>query len=47
MKGAGYGQGYRYVHDDPGAREEMPCLPERFHGRDYLRGGDSPPESTD
>src|SRR5262249_37419626 len=38
MKGVGYGQGYRYVHDDPGAREEMPCLPERFQGRDYLSG---------
>jgi len=37
MKGIGYGQGYRYVHDDPGAQREMPCLPERFHGRDYLR----------
>jgi hypothetical protein len=39
MKGAGYGRGYRYVHDDPGAREEMPCLPERFRGRDYLHEG--------
>jgi putative ATPase len=28
MKGAGYGQGYRYVHDDPDAREEMNCLAE-------------------
>jgi putative ATPase len=46
-KGAGNGQGYRYVHDDPGAREEMPCLPERFHGRDYLRGGDAAPDSAD
>jgi putative ATPase len=36
MKGVGYGQGYRYVHDDPTAREEMPCLPERFADRDYL-----------
>jgi putative ATPase len=36
MKGVGYGLGYRYVHDDPAAREEMPCLPERFAGRDYL-----------
>ena len=35
----------RSVHDDPGAREEMPCLPERFQGRDYLRGGE-PPESA-
>ncbi len=37
MKGVGYGQGYRYVHDDPSSREEMPCLPPRFVGRDYLR----------
>jgi hypothetical protein len=36
MKGLGSGQGYRYVHDDPGAQEDMPCLPERFQGRDYL-----------
>jgi putative ATPase len=47
MRGVGYGQGYRYVHDDPAAREEMPCLPERIQGRDYLRGGEPPPESTD
>jgi putative ATPase len=37
MKGVGYGQGYRYVHDDPAAAKEMPCLPEQFLGRDYLR----------
>ncbi len=37
MKSAGYGQGYRYVHDDPGAEREMPCLPEALQGRDYLR----------
>jgi putative ATPase len=36
MKGVGYGRGYRYVHDDPAARDEMTCLPERFAGRDYL-----------
>ena len=36
MKSAGYGQGYRYIHDDPAAEREMPCLPERFQGRDYL-----------
>ncbi len=41
MKGVGYGQGYRYVHDDPSAREEMPCLPPRFVGRDYLHEDDS------
>ena len=37
MKGIGYGQGYRYVHDDPAAREEMTCLPERLKGRVYFR----------
>jgi putative ATPase len=36
MKGVGYGQGYRYVHDDPSAEREMPCLPEQFQGREYL-----------
>ena len=40
MKGVGYGIGYRYVHDDPGARDEMQCLPERFQKRDYLRSED-------
>jgi putative ATPase len=47
MKGIGYGQGYRYVHDDPGAREEMPCLHEQFRGQNYFRGGDSQRESND
>ena len=37
MKGIGYGQGYRYVHDDPHAREEMPCLPEALRGRVYFQ----------
>ncbi len=45
MKGIGYGQGYRYVHDDPAARSEMPCLPERFQGRDYLSPDDTQSES--
>ncbi|MBV9960503.1 MAG: replication-associated recombination protein A, partial [Acidobacteria bacterium] len=35
MKRAGYGGGYRYVHSDPAAREEMQCLPARLHGRVY------------
>lgn len=35
MKRAGYGSGYRYVHDDPRARAEMSCLPERLRGRKY------------
>ena len=39
MKSQGYGQGYRYVHDDPGAKEEMNCLPESLQGRSYLKSG--------
>src|ERR1043166_477908 len=35
MKRSGYGRGYRYAHDDPHAREEMACLPERLRGRRY------------
>ncbi len=35
MKATHYGQGYRYVHDDPEARREMACLPESLRGRVY------------
>ena len=35
MKAVGYGTGYRYVHNDPKAEEEMECLPERLHGKVY------------
>ncbi|MDQ3653284.1 MAG: replication-associated recombination protein A [Acidobacteriota bacterium] len=38
MKRTGYGGGYRYVHDDPRAREEMECLPERLRGKTYWEG---------
>ena len=37
MKRLGYGEGYRYVHNDPQAEEEMPCLPERLRGRKYYQ----------
>ena len=37
MKRLGYGTGYRYVHSDPQAREEMSCLPKALRGRDYLK----------
>jgi putative ATPase len=47
MKRVGYGEGYRYVHDDPAAQREMPCLPERFRGRDYLRPEHSPPPAPE
>jgi putative ATPase len=36
MKHVGYGEGYRYVHNDPDAKEEMPCLPESLRGRKYF-----------
>jgi putative ATPase len=37
MKSVGYGQGYRYVHDDKQASEEMECLPGQLRGRDYFQ----------
>jgi putative ATPase len=42
MKGLGYGAGYRYVHDDPAARDEMECLPPCLAGRRYFREPDRP-----
>ena len=30
------GEGYRYVHSDPDAKEEMACLPESLRGRRYF-----------
>lgn len=36
MRKAGYGEGYRYVHNDPEAKKEMECLPERLRGRKYF-----------
>ena len=35
MKQVGYGKEYRYVHNDPNARDEMECLPEQLRGRKY------------
>ncbi|MBD0372309.1 MAG: replication-associated recombination protein A [Pyrinomonadaceae bacterium] len=35
MRRVGYGTGYRYVHSDPRAKEEMACLPERLQGHVY------------
>jgi putative ATPase len=45
MKRAGYGRDYRYVHDDPNAREEMSCLPGALRGRKYWE--DEETESDD
>jgi putative ATPase len=36
MKHVGYGEGYRYVHNDPAAKEEMICLPESLRGHEYF-----------
>jgi putative ATPase len=36
MKHVGYGEGYRYVHNDPAAKDEMECLPEPLRGRKYF-----------
>lgn len=36
MKRLGYAEGYRYVHKDPQAQEEMECLPEGLRGRKYI-----------
>ena len=38
MKELGYGQGYRYAHDDPAASTEMECLPESLKNRKYWPG---------
>ena len=36
MKQVGYGEGYRYVHKDPDAKDEMDCLPDSLRGRKYF-----------
>lgn len=40
MKQVGYGEGYRYVHSDPAAKDEMNCLPESLRGREYFEEED-------
>jgi len=37
MKDAGYGEGYRYAHDDPAAAKEMVCLPPSLAARRYFK----------
>ncbi|MGI8733068.1 MAG: replication-associated recombination protein A [Pyrinomonadaceae bacterium] len=36
MRRVGYGEGYRYVHNDPKAKQEMACLPESLRGKKYF-----------
>jgi len=45
MKDLGYGEGYRYAHDEPDAVAEMSCLPERLDGRQYYEPTDRGLES--
>ena len=40
MKSAGYGEGYRYAHDDPNAKGEMRCLPASLAERAYIKPQD-------
>jgi putative ATPase len=44
MRHIGYGQGYRYVHNDPEATEEMQCLPPDLLGRKYFHADENDPE---
>ena len=46
MKHLGYGREYRYVHSDAGAKDEMPCLPEKLRGKVYFEG-DGTTEDTE
>ena len=41
MKAEGFGQGYRYVHDDLSAKNEMSCLPGSLVGRVYIEPDES------
>jgi putative ATPase len=48
MKHFGYGKDYRYVHNDPGAMEQMECLPAQLKGRKYFNSDeDYPTESSE
>jgi putative ATPase len=47
MREAGYGKGYRYVHEDPAAEREMECMPPSLAQRHYFpRPAKSGPESA-
>ncbi len=37
MKDLGYGQGYRYAHDQPEGVADLECLPENLRGRRYYQ----------
>jgi putative ATPase len=44
MKQLGYGEGYRYVHNDERAKEEMRCLPEKLADRVYYHDDQQKPK---
>jgi putative ATPase len=46
MRRVGYGEGYRYVHNDPKAKEEMECLPPQLSGRRYFKPDEFELETT-
>ena len=37
MKSLGYGEGYKYAHDEAEGVAAMDCLPERLKGRVYFK----------
>ncbi|MGH7208212.1 MAG: replication-associated recombination protein A [Nitrospiraceae bacterium] len=37
MRDLGYGQGYKYVHDDPSAKSDQTHMPDRLKGKRYYR----------
>jgi putative ATPase len=39
MKDAGYGEGYRYAHDEPAAVADMQCLPDELAQATFYRPG--------
>jgi putative ATPase len=39
MRAEGYGDGYRYAHDDPDAASEMECMPPSLQDRKYFSEG--------
>jgi putative ATPase len=40
MAGLGYGKGYQYAHDAPGARVDQAHLPPALRDREYYRPTD-------
>ena len=45
MRHIGYGEGYRYVHSDPDAKEEMECRPPQLSGHKYFTDDDNEPKN--